>query len=431
MRRWRASLLAPAIGAVILAVPAAPAWAQTAAPDPALAPTPPALLGPAPVASVLPDAAAVAAFIAALWPDAERKGVSRAAFEAATAGLTPDADVLALAANQPELQKTTGAYLALLVSDTRIANGRAKLAELDAVLAAVEALHGVDRHVLVAIWGIETAYGTLPGTRDVRRSLLTLALTDARRGAFWRGELVATLAILARGDTTADKLVGSWAGAMGHTQFMPTTFERHAVDFDRDGRRDIWGTPVDALASAANYLRASGWTTGHGWGAEVALPAGFDVALAAPGERRAWPLWRALGVEARASVREPLPEAEPLELILPAGASGPAFLVSPNFRALLRYNASVAYALAVGHLADRLAGGAPLATGWPPEDRALSRGEREALQSRLQARGFDPGGIDGIVGAQTRTAIRAFQKTRGLPADGYPSAALLDILARE
>jgi membrane-bound lytic murein transglycosylase B len=411
MKRVAAALVA----GLALVSPAAPQTEVRTSGDAAAQPT-------------LPDTEAVAAYLAGLWPDAERKGLTRAEFDAAVAGLTLDAEVLTLAATQPEIQKTVGAYLALLVSDARITNGRAKLAETEGILSAIEALHGVDRHILLAIWGIETSYGTLTGTRDVRRSLLTLAMTDARRGSFWRGEFIAALAILARGDTTAERLVGSWAGAMGHTQFMPTTFERHAIDFDRDGRRDIWDTPTDALASAANYLRASGWTPGVRWGAEVALPAAFDFALAAPGERRSLSLWRGLGIETRTTVV--LPDGEPLELILPMGAAGPAFLVTQNFRAILRYNASVAYALAVGHLADRLAGGAALSAPWPAEDRGLTKAEREMLQTRLQARGFDPGAIDGILGAQTRAAIRAFQKAQKLPADGYPSAGLLDLLSQ-
>lgn len=362
--------------------------------------------------------------------EAVGKKVGEAAIDRALAGFVPDPDIAAQNANQPEFVKSAGEYVDLVVSETRLANGRAKLAEYDGQLRAIEARYGVDRYVLTAIWGIESAYGTSMGERAVIRSLTTLALTDTRRPAFWRGELIGALAILERGDTTAERMSGSWAGAMGHTQFMPTTYNAHAVDFDGDGRRDIWGAPADALASAANYLKNSGWITGQPPLIEVTLPPGFDLGLSSPTVSKFAAQWRALDV----APAKPgtLPDGLPnLSLILPAGANGPAFLIGANFRAILRYNNTTAYALAVSHLADRLAGGTPLAKPWPADDRALSRADREELQTRLQALGYDVGnGVDGVIGTATRNAIRAFQRARTLPEDGHPSLILLNALRK-
>ena len=226
--------------------------------------------------------------------EAAGKKVSEAAIDRALARFIPDPEIATQNANQPEFVKTAGEYVDLVVSETRLANGRAKLAEYDEQLRAIETRYGVDRHVLTAIWGIESAYGTSMGERAVIRSLTTLALTDTRRPAFWRGELIGALAILERGDIAAERMSGSWAGAMGHTQFMPTTYNAHAVDFDGDGRRDIWGTPADALASAANYLKNSGWVTGQPPLIEVILPPGFDLGLSAPAVSKSAAQWRAL-----------------------------------------------------------------------------------------------------------------------------------------
>ena len=374
--------------------------------------------------------AAVTAFLDALWPLAAKAGVSRATFDQAVKDFAPDSEIAALNASQPEFAKTAGDYVGLLVSETRIAGGRAKLAELAALLDAVEARYGVDRNILVAIWGIESSYGTATGQRPVIRSLATLAMTDQRRGDFWRSELIAALRILEARDIAPEAMLGSWAGAMGHTQFMPSTFQRFAVDFDGDGKRDLWTTPVDALASAANYLKASGWVSNMAWGVEVRLPSGFDFGASGPDVSRGFEQWRGLGV---VPVTQSVVHANigPLQLILPAGANGPAFLVASNFKAILRYNRAVPYALAVGHLADRLAGGDGLATAWPSDDKVLTRGEREELQARLQKAGFDVGTLDGVIGTQTRSAVRAYQKARGLIEDGFPGAALFERLRAE
>jgi len=388
-----------------------------------------ALSQPAP-SLAQPADAAMLGFVATLRPEATARGVSTATLEVATRGLTPDPEVLELAGSQLEHERTIQDYIALLVSPERIAAGRLKLAEQKAVLDRIEARFGVDRHIVVAIWGVETMFGTRTGERNVIRSLATLALADARRSAFWRSELIAALRILQTGDVAPERMLGSWAGAMGHTQFMPTTFLAHGVDLDGDGRRDIWGSPGDALASTANYLRASGWVAGSPWGFEVGLPRGFDFSHSAPGRSKPIAEWQALGLQRPAGEAWPAPKGD-LQLVLPAGAGGPALLVTTNFRAILRYNASLAYALAVGQLADRLAGGPGIAAMWPLGQRALTRGEREELQGNLIRLGHETGGVDGVLGAATRNAIRAYQRGRGLPEDGYPSPDLLERLRQD
>jgi membrane-bound lytic murein transglycosylase B len=380
------------------------------------------------------DARRLAALLVEVQPLAALKGVSAATFARATIGLTIDGEIAGLNAAQPEHVKSAGEYVGLLVSETRIASGRDRLAENAELLARIEQRYGVDRHVLAAIWGIESAYGASRGERGVIRSLATLSATDARRAAFWRGELIAALTILERGDIAPEAMTGSWAGAMGHTQFMPSTYLQHAVDFDGDGKRDIWGAPADALASAANYLKASGWVAGLPWGIEVRLADGFDLSLSAPGVARPLAEWITLGANPVATPKlaeEPARAGGGWNLILPAGAGGPAILASANFRAILRYNRAVPYAIAVGHLADRLASGGAFVSTWPAGDRGLSRAEREELQALLQSGGHDVGAIDGIIGSQTRAAIRAVQKARGWPEDGHPSAVLLERLRVE
>jgi membrane-bound lytic murein transglycosylase B len=370
-------------------------------------------------------AATLQAFLVDLWPDAAAKGIAAEMFQRATRGLTVDDEIANLNASQPEHVKTAGDYVNLLVSDSRIANGRAKHTEYADLLQRVEARYGVEKHVVLAIWGIESAFGVAMGERNVIRSLATLATTDSRRSAFWRSELLAALSIAQRGDVTPEAMTGSWAGAMGHTQFMPSTYLAHAADLDGDGKRDIWRAPDDALASAANYLKVSGWVPGLPSAIEVTLPAtGFDYALSAPGISKPWSEWRGLGVSLARDRAMP-DTLGAMNLILPAGYAGPAFLTGANFRAILRYNRAVPYALAVGHLAERLAGGPTLAAPWPLDDKALSRAEREALQTLLTQQGHDIGPIDGIVGSGTRAAIRVFQKAQTLPEDGHPSAALL------
>ncbi len=369
-------------------------------------------------------------WLASFRKKAESRGIGAEILKRALAGLRPDPEILALVRNQPEHSRTVGAYVGFAASEERIKAGQAKLAEHASLLARIERHFGVDRHILVAIWGLESTYGTRPGERPVIRSLATLAFLGGRRAAFWHEQLIAALKILERGDITPAAMRGSWAGAMGQTQFIPTTFLAFAVDFDGDGRRDIWRSVADAIASAANYLKKSGWRTGQPWGFEVLLPKGFDFGLSGRNRLRPLAAWRRLGVR-RADGRPLVPATGRAALILPMGARGPAFLVFRNFHVILRYNQALAYALSIGHLADRLRGGGPLVRAWPEGERGLTFAEREELQRLLVARGYDTGGVDGILGPMTRAAIRAYQRKIGVPADGYAGIGLLERLRRE
>ena len=329
--------------------------------------------------------------------------------------------------NQYEFSKTIWDYLATAVSDGRIANGKRAMERAGDVLARVEAEYGVDRHIIAAIWGLESAYGAVRGDKPTLHALATLA-ADSRRGPFFEGQLIDALTILQSGDTTPAAMRGSWAGAMGHTQFMPSSYLALAVDFDGDGRRDIWSDdPADALASTANYLRDAGWVTGQPWGYEVVLPEGFDYRLADRRIVKSEADWQRMGL--RLPGGEGLPDViGEASVLLPAGAAGVAFLVYDNFAALERYNTADAYVIAVGHLADRLRGGPPFAGGWPYEDRVLTFDERIELQRLLTAAGFDTFGLDGLIGPNTVNAIRDYQAARGLIPDGYAPPRLLERL---
>jgi lytic murein transglycosylase len=364
--------------------------------------------------------------LAALWPDAERRGVSEANYRRWTAGLTPDLHIMDLLDAQPEFTKATWDYLDLLVSDDRIAQGRALLAQYATTFDAMERAYGVDRHIVAAIWGVESNYGTLGGTRPVLRSTATLACVGRRRDYF-REEFLSTLEILQRGDIPPDRLVGSWAGAFGPTQFMPTTFKRYAVDFDGDGHRDVIDSVPDVIASTANNLKTDGWVAGETWGYEVTLPANFDYLKADRTQLLTVREWGKLGVQ-RAGAK-PFPHGdERASLLLPAGARGPAFLMLPNFRVIMKYNPAEAYALAIGHLADRLRGGGPFVHDWPRDERVLTLDERTELQQLLARRGFDVGNPDGFLGPRTRVAIRNYQVSVGLIPDGFASSDVLDRL---
>jgi membrane-bound lytic murein transglycosylase B len=356
---------------------------------------------------------------------AAEAGITEATLTAALDGMEPLPEVVARDRNQTEVTRTLREYLAIAASDARIAGGRAVLAARGDLLARIEAAYGVDRHVLVAIWGLESSFGANRGDIPVIAALATLA-HDGRRAALFEGQLIAALRILQAGDVDRAALVGSWAGAMGHMQFMPTSYLDRAVDFDGDERRDIWGDdPTDALASAAAYLAAAGWVQGQPWGVEVCLPPAFDAAWTGRETVRTGPEWLAEGVRALADGA--LADHGPASVLLPAGVGGPALLVFGNFGVLRSYNAADAYVVGVGHLADRIAGGGPLQGVWPEGDRALAAAERSELQHRLVAAGFDAGAADGVFGPQTRTALRAFQRAAGLPPDGYPGP---DVLAR-
>ncbi len=387
---------------------------------------PPARPAARPPAAARPAPAGFAPWVEGFRTRALREGIAAATFERAFRSVVYDPEIVARDRNQAEFTRAVWDYLDSAVSDTRIENGRAALARHAAVLSEIEARHGVERQVVVAIWGLESSYGSFRGTTHVLSALATLAF-DGRRGAFFEEQLIAALRIVQSGDVSPEGMRGSWAGAMGHTQFIPTSYLAYAVDFRGDGKRDIWSDdPTDALASAAAYLARHGWTRGQPWGIEVRLPAGLPPALA--GGRRGVAEWRAAGLTTAAGA--PLPDHGPATLFLPAGMRGPAFLTFDNFRVIKRYNNADSYALAIGHLSDRLAGGGPIRAAWPRSDRPLTRDERVELQALLTRRGFDTGGVDGRIGPATLAAVRAWQAAAGLAPDGYISLELLQRLRR-
>jgi membrane-bound lytic murein transglycosylase B len=317
--------------------------------------------------------AAFARYLENLWPAAHRAGVSRKTFDAATRNLAPDPEVLDHARKQPEFTLTAGKYLARLITEERVKDGQAALKREEALFAAIEKRYGVSRYILAAIWGVESLYGTKPGTRNVIRSLATLGFAGRHR-SYGRQQLVAALRILQHGDVALEKMTGSWAGAMGHTQFIPTTYNSYAVDFNGNGKRDIWGSPADALASAAHYLKASGWKDGQSWGYEVELPARFNSKLISRRIVKNAAAWEKLGLK---RVRgQAFPRAGDRGFLLaPEGTDGPVFLIIRNFSILKRYNNADVYALAVGHLADRLAGSEPLTRAFPSASPKVSEAD--------------------------------------------------------
>lgn len=354
--------------------------------------------------------------------EALAQGITAQTFDQAFAGITPDPSVLRADSSQPEFTRPVWEYLQGATSASRVRNGQEKLAQEQLSLAAINQQYSVEAVYLVAIWGMESSYGQFMGEQSVIRSLATLAYAG-RRQQFAHTQLLAALGILQHGDIAAQNMRGSWAGAMGQTQFIPTTYNSHAVDFDGDGKRDIWNSSADALASAANYLQASGWRSAQPWGFEVQLSKDFDYALADPETRRSVSEWQALGVKSSIPTAELTNEKA--ALILPAGYRGPAFLVMDNFRAILKYNNSTSYALAVGLLGDRLLGKGEIRAAWPVDEKPLSRSQRIELQDALSTKGFNPGPADGIIGANTRKAVREYQQSQGWPADGYPTQRLL------
>ena len=352
-----------------------------------------------------------------------RAGIAPEVFDRAFAGARYDADVIRRDRNQSEFTKTIWDYLDSAASDARVSNGKAALRQHAALLDRIEARYGVDKDVVVAIWGLESAYGTFRGTNPVIGSLATLAF-DGRRGAFFEAQLVDALRILQSGDVAPADFTGSWAGAMGHTQFIPSSYQSLAVDFDGDGKRDIWSdNPADALASTANYLAKNGWIKGAPWGIEVQLPEGFDYTQANRKIRKMPSDWAEIGVRGLdgAAVRD----HGSASVLLPAGAQGAAFLIFKNFDVIETYNTADAYVIGVGHLSDRISGGAPIQSAWPREDRALSFDERKEMQRLLTAKGFDTQKIDGKVGPLTINAVRLFQTSIGDIPDGYASLNIL------
>ena len=375
------------------------------------------------LAAVTPACADFAACKDGLKSEAVRSGVSVDTAATALDGVTPDPKVLELEGVQPEFKTPIWDYIAMLVDDERVADGKAAMAENAKALALAEQRYGVSRYAIAAIWGVESDFGRGMGKFPLVQSLATLACSNSRRPQYFRGELMAALKIADRGDIPLEKLKGSWAGAFGQTQFMPSTFLRLAVDLDGTGR-DIVDNAAAALGSTANYLHKSGWEPGESWGFEVKLPPEYD---GPSGRKNRHPMsfWAARGLTRV--------DGEPLSggasgLLLPAGRNGPAFLVTRNFDAIYSYNAAESYALAAAILAQRLAGGQGVVTAWPTNDPGTSRAERREIQKLLIARGYDVGEPDGAVGAKTRAAIADFEGKSGLSVDGRASQKVLQRL---
>lgn len=366
------------------------------------------------------------AFIADIKKQATKDGIAKKHLKALDR-LTPDPEVQRLAARQPEYVKPIWAYLTHMVTPERLSLGREELRGREAFLDALEEKYGVPRGILVAIWGVETNYGGNKGSFSVLRSLATLGY-EGKRADFGRQQLLYALRILQSGDVALKDFKGSWAGAMGHTQFIPTTYADYAADGTGDGVKNIWTEPRDALASSAYYLKRMGWKRNLTWGFEVTVPSDFDFAEARIKNTHAPAYWRQKGVKGIGrAINDDLGN---VSIFAPAGLRGPVFMLTRNFRVLLRYNTAPAYALAVGHLSQRFFGAAPFKSDWPQADRPLLPDEIAELQRRLIKAGYDTGDVDGVLGRQTIAAVRNYQKDRGLAADGFATPGLLEVLAR-
>ena len=362
-------------------------------------------------------------------PRAASAGISQRVITQAFRGIRYNADVIERDGNQAEFTKTIWEYLANATSDKRVSDGQKMLRKHRRTLEAIERKYGVEKEIVTAVWGLESFYGTIKGDYNVIEAMATLAY-DGRRREFFTKQLIAALKILQRGDTTAAQMKGSWAGAMGHTQFIPTSYELFAVDFTGDGKRDIWSAdPSDALASTAAYLARSGWQKGMPWGVEVRLPAGFDRGLASRKIQKMPSDWAKLGV--RDVSGQPVREHGSASILFPEGGRGLALMIfEKNFRAIERYNAADAYVIGVGHLADRLRGAAPLKGNFAPGERPLSEEETKDLQRQLKRLGYDLEKVDGKIGPNTKGQIKDYQRRNGLTADGYASEALLQHIKR-
>ena len=351
------------------------------------------------------------------------QGIRSQVFDAAFQGVRYDAKIIERDRNQSEFTKQIWDYLDSAVSDTRVRNGRAAFRENRRLLQQIEARYGVEAEVVTAVWGLESAYGSFRGDERIIEALATLAY-DGRRGRFFESQLIAALKIIQSGDVAPRNMTGSWAGAMGHTQFIPTSYLAYAVDFDGDGKRNIWSDdPTDALASTAAYLARFGWTKGQPWGVEVRLPRNFDFSQTGERIKKSPATWAQMGV------RKPdgsiVPNHGRASILLPAGARGAAFMIFDNFHVIERYNTADAYVIGVGLLSDRIGGAGPLRSDWPRGDRNLAFSEKKEMQRLLTSNGFNTQGVDGIIGPNTIAAIRRFQRSVGMVPDGYASFEIL------
>jgi len=360
-------------------------------------------------------------YVASLWPLAQQRGVSRATFDKAFAGVSFDPKVVAMTETQPEFVRPIWDYVVSAVSPDRVERGRAKADSVSVWLARAKETYGVDDGVVMGVWGLETDFGDYVGSNYVIRALATLAYVRFR-GDYFRDELLSALVILEHGDISSAVMVGSWAGAMGQTQFMPSSYLAYAVDFEGHGRRDIWKSQADALGSTANYLAKHGWTKGLPWGFEVALPPDFVLTDADSTSPKPFSSFAARGVK-RAD-GSAWPEKGEGRLLILAGLKGPVFVVTGNFDVIKSYNNSTAYALSVGVLGDSVKGGLGVLAPWPVGDRPLTAAQIESLQTKLKKMGYDVGEVDGKIGDALRSAVRAFQERNGLAPDGYPDLAL-------
>ena len=365
------------------------------------------------------------AFIQSLWPAVQKSGISRDLFDRAFAGITePDPAVIKLANTQPEFTTATSDYLAKAVTPIRIDTGKTMMLANSDLMNAIEKKYGVSKYTVLGIWGMESNFGKDKGSMSVMRSLATLIYSGTKKD-YARAQLISAFAILKRGNRSPDDFTGSWAAAMGHTQFIPSSYISFAVDWDGDGKKDIWGTKEDALASTANYLAKAGWKSDRPWGWEVNVPNGFDRSLIGRKHWRPVSEWMKLGVIPATAKSFNAPNASAF-LVIPQGIDGPVFLVTQNFMAIMDYNQSHSYALAVGHLGDRIRGGSTIQASWPDASVDLTVPQRKELQRLLNARGFGTGGADGRIGAATYEAVLAFQKKAGMKLDGIPSLKVLE-----
>lgn len=364
-------------------------------------------------------------FIQTLWPPVQKSGISRDLFKRAFAGITePDPQVLKLANTQPEFTTATSDYMGKAVTPIRIDTGKTMLAANSDLMNAIEKKYGVSKYTVLGIWGMESNFGKDEGSMSVMRSLATLIYSGTKKD-YARSQLISAFQILKRGNHSPENFVGSWAAAMGHTQFIPSSYISYAVDWNGDGKKDIWGTKEDALASTANYLAKAGWKGDRPWGWEVRLPDGFDRGLIGRTHWRPVSEWVRLGIIPATAKSFSAPNASAF-VVIPQGMGGPVFLVTQNFMAIMDYNQSHSYALAVGHLGDRIRGAGEIQAAWPDASVDLSVPQRKELQRLLNARGFGTGGADGRIGAATYEAVLAFQKKAGMKLDGVPSVMVLE-----